>query len=788
MTIARSLLVVAAFVAGCSSSSSSTGPADAGHDATQPDGGEAGVDAGPAEGVLQHHNDGMRSGFYVDPAFTKAALTGIEPLPGFSATIETNVFAEPLFVQGGVGGQDALFVVTETNNVYALQADTGATLWKVSLGTPEPSSALPSLNNFRCGTIAPLGITSTPIIDPASRSLFVAAMTMNNGVPDYQVSALSLEDGSTSWTVDLNAKLAGFASLPLMQRGALALLNGILYIPFGGQAGGCVPFNGWVVGVPLANPQAPSGWHTGSSGGGIWAPSGAATDGTSVYVSTASPDTDGLSPIWSQNNTEAILRIGAGATFSGASTDYFVPKDWFDYGIAGSQLGAAGVILLDSPASTPSELAFAIGKTSDGYLVDRTNLGGIGSGVAQLASATSNWVEGAMATYSTGVGQYIAFTAPGSFCPANTDLSTLKVVAGSPPTLVPGWCAVQGGAGSPIATASAAATGNVTAKDVVVWGLGTGNQGTAGTGKLSAFDGDTGALLAQASTTMSNVQHWISPIVAKGRLYIAGNAHVYAFDLAGPRHAPPPRADAGADAGGPPASCLLTITPDQTDACAAYGLSCQGTSVYGTCMPPTEGLPCLPQVGCASGLSCVKVAGNATTTCQEPCGTTADCTNPFDSCGTAGGDGGTCLGASCGPSVDAGSYYAPCTTGTEGTCVPFFNASGSSSGMCLATGDAGATGCGLNRGSGLLCPEGSFCYTGTSNSACLPLCDFTHAAFGVDGGGPSCGPNAACMSLGPNVRFGACATACGGDAGTTCSAPLTCQVWNGVTNQSACLP
>src|SRR5580692_10201989 len=118
----RSTWVLPALVAalGCSSNSGTPGDAgnegaaheggvDAGPDATKHD---ASVDGGAAPvGVLQHHGDGTRAGFYVDPAFTKAALPGLEALPGFSATISGSVFAQPLFLQKGVKGTDAVFVV-----------------------------------------------------------------------------------------------------------------------------------------------------------------------------------------------------------------------------------------------------------------------------------------------------------------------------------------------------------------------------------------------------------------------------------------------------------------------------------------------------------------------------------------------------------------------------------------------------------------------------------------------------------------------------------------------------
>jgi outer membrane protein assembly factor BamB len=789
---------VSAFVA-CSSSNSVAPGEDGGHEGGDAMHGDAGGDgshpndAGAPLGVLQHHADGTRGGFYIDPAFTKKALPNLEALPGFGATLNASVLSQVLFLQKGAKGTDALYVVTEANDVLALNADTGAELWKTNLGTPEPQSAGPHFEGQPCGTVWPLGITGTPIIDLPSRSILVSAMTMKAGVPDFTVASLSVDDGTVAWTVDLNATVPEFSSLPQMQRGALALQNGVLYVPFGGQAGGCVPFHGWVIGVPLAAPHKPTGWHTGSSGAGIWAPSGAASDGTSVYVATASPDTYGISPNWSDNNIEAILRIGSGATFSGKRADYFVPTDWFDYGINGTQLGAAGVILFDMPGSTPSELALAIGKTSDAYLVDRTNLGGIGGEVAHLESATADWVEGAMAAYSTSEGEYVAMAAPGSFCKNPSDLSTIRIAAGSPPKIAGGWCATQGGAGSPIASASAAASGSQAANDVVVWGLGTNSYLGKGSGKLRAFDGDTGALLAESPTSMPDLEHWISPIVVRGRVYVAGDSHVYAFDLKGATHTPTNPPDAGAGDASAPGSCLLSVAPDQVDPCAPFGMSCQGNpdvSELGNCAIPVAGQACLATVGCSSGLACIDRGGK--TFCEPTCTTTSDCTDLFNECEpTADAGTSSCTQAACGPSTDGGgAYYGACA---GGTCVPFYLADGTTTGVCMASGgsdggiEAGAN-CGASRGGGALCPVGSFCFTGSSTNACLPFCDYTAATYGGDAGGAACGSGQTCVFLGGDLAAGACADSCDADGGTGCSPPFTCQTWNVLTNAAACLP
>ena len=120
--------------------------------------------------VTQHHNHDSRDGLFVDPAFTAAAAATVTRDLSFNGTIAGNVYAQPLYIENGPGGAAMVIAVTESNNVYALNAATGSIIWQRNVGTPI-TSGLP------CGNINPLGITGTPIVDLASRSLFFDAET-----------------------------------------------------------------------------------------------------------------------------------------------------------------------------------------------------------------------------------------------------------------------------------------------------------------------------------------------------------------------------------------------------------------------------------------------------------------------------------------------------------------------------------------------------------------------------------------------------------------------------------
>src|SRR5947208_9349969 len=126
----------------------------------------SGAEAHAQVNVTQEHNNPSRDGVYIDPAFTPSAAANLIRDLGFDGTISGNVYAQPLYIEGGPNGP-MIIAVTESNNVYALNATTGAVIWpRTDIGTPAPSgSPCP-------GNIIPVGITGTPVVDLGARSLF----------------------------------------------------------------------------------------------------------------------------------------------------------------------------------------------------------------------------------------------------------------------------------------------------------------------------------------------------------------------------------------------------------------------------------------------------------------------------------------------------------------------------------------------------------------------------------------------------------------------------------------
>jgi len=485
--------------------------------------------AAPADDVLQHHAHSSRDGQYVDPNLTQAAVANMRRDTSFNAPLVGPIYAQPLYVSNGPGGRAAFIVATELNNVVALDAATGAPLWSRNLGTPVPLSQLP------CGDIDPLGITGTPVIDLTARAVYLDAMTTpdDGTTKRHRVFALSLDDGSTlnGWPFDVSGLMASgatFDSSVQNQRGALILNQGTLYVPYGGHYGDCGDYHGWIVAVPVGNPGAATAFATQASGGGSWAPGGLASDGRWIFAATGNTS---FTDTW--GGGEAILRLGPGGAFSGNPADFFTPSNWRDLDAQDADLGGSGPVLIDVPGATPSQLVIALGKNGVAYLLDRNNLGGVGTGDGtvgegiQSLRVSGGLIINASAAYTVGSGTYVVFFAyyGGVGCPDGTggDLVALKIGISSPPTLSVAWCTDNPGSGSPIVTTTDGSS------QPVIWSV-----GSEGDNLLHAFNGETGETLFAGGgpdEQMTFVRRFQTPIVVNGRVFVAGDDALYAFTV-----------------------------------------------------------------------------------------------------------------------------------------------------------------------------------------------------------------------------------------------------------------
>ena len=497
--------------------------------------------------VTQEHNNASRNGVYIDAAFTPSAAANLTRDLSFNGTISGNVYAQPLYIEGGSNGP-MIIAVTESNNVYALNATTGTVIWQQNVGTPAPTGACP-------GNISPNGITGTPVVDLTSRSLFFDAVINGNPVKHF-IFSLNVDTGVTNagWPVDVNAvahyNAMNFDSFVQEERGGLALVNGIVYVSYSGYVGDCDNYHGWVVGVNINNPSTVGAWATTAVGGGIWGHGGVASDGTNMFVVTGNTFNTGGN--WMGG--EAIIRLQAGPIFTGQPTDYWAPTNWLSLDNSDTDLGGVSATVVDVPGANPSQLVLALGKDGNAYLVNRNNLGGIASPVAQANVGGINRGISAV-TYHTAQGTYIAF---------HNDLGQIrayKITATSPPTITFAWSQNQTGRGSPWVTTTDGTN------NTIVW-----VAGVAGDQRLHGYDGDTGAVIyagGGSNELMTGTRQWNTGIAARGHIYFGADNKVYAFMLPAGTPTPTPTATAMGTATATPTA---TVTPTPSEApCAAFG-------------------------------------------------------------------------------------------------------------------------------------------------------------------------------------------------------------------------
>jgi outer membrane protein assembly factor BamB len=467
------------------------------------------------DSILTYHGDSSRSGHYVVPGLSWEKARSVQMDRAFNARVAGSMYAQPLYWRPPGANTGVLFVATEDDVVQAFDATTGNELWRRVVGRPVRRSSLP------CGNINPLGITGTPVIDPATQAIYLDAAVERANGPRHELFALSTKDGNVlpGWPIDIADALQRsgrhFDPRVQNQRSALTLLNDMLYVAFGGHFGDCGDFHGWVVGISLRDPRKLVSFETRARGGGIWAPGGLSVSEHDIYFATG--NTFGART-WSGG--EAVFRVGADLRRSDDKRSYFAPSDWKTLDAGDVDLGGSNPLPLDvGGADSGRALILALGKDGKAYLLDRNNLGGVGG---QLAAATvsQSSIMTSPATFRVGNDVFVAFQASGAHCPQpgrRHDLTALKIAAGSPPAMATAWCGALRGRGSPIATTTDGHS------NPIVWMLGAG-----GDDQLHAFRGDTGEPIF-VSETLRGLRPFQTLITTQDRLYVGADGRIYAF-------------------------------------------------------------------------------------------------------------------------------------------------------------------------------------------------------------------------------------------------------------------
>src|SRR5215831_11206039 len=221
-------------------------------------------DTSDAPSVVTQHNDNGRAGANVRETILNTSNVNSDRFGKlFSRQVDGCIYAQPLFVpdvsipQQGI--HNVVYVATEHDSVYAYDADdatASSPLWQVSLGNSVPSSDISP--DYRDLT-PEIGITSTPVIDANSGTIYVVAKTKDESGWHQKLHALDISTGIEKFggPVEISASVQGFGDgnvggvisfNPLLQlnRPGLLLSSGVVYIAFGSH-GDTDPYHGWVL-------------------------------------------------------------------------------------------------------------------------------------------------------------------------------------------------------------------------------------------------------------------------------------------------------------------------------------------------------------------------------------------------------------------------------------------------------------------------------------------------------------------------------------------------------------
>ncbi len=516
-------------------------------------------------GVFTQHNDIGRTGQNInETVLTPANVNSTTFGKLFRQAVDGQVYAQPLYVPNVIiAGQahNVIYVATEADSVFAFDADsnTGASanpLWRASLidtahGAAPGATPVDAVNGINCNALVPLvGVTSTPVIDPSTNTMYVVAKSAENKGYVQRFHAIDITTGaekpqgsvviagSVPGTGDAssNGTLAFDAKMHLNRPGLL-LLNGVVYVGFGSNCDNA-PFHGWLfaydattsalraVFVPTPNGSDGAIWNSGTGLSG--------DSNANLYIATGNGTFDtGHTPSTELGDSFVKLFLNGSSL---TVTDYFTPYNQSADNTGDLDVGSGGVLLLpDQPGSFPHQLVLAA-KGRWMYEVNRDQMTvnnlhyclssctGDPQIISEFQPVGDSWCTPAYWNgsiyYGGSNGDLSVYTLNGGI------LSSIPSSLSTNPILFPG------------ATPSISASGSTNG---IVWAVDTSNFGGYGPPSapaiLHAYDATNVAHELYNTTqvltrdVMGNAVKFVVPTIANGKVYVGTQTEVDVFGL-----------------------------------------------------------------------------------------------------------------------------------------------------------------------------------------------------------------------------------------------------------------
>jgi hypothetical protein len=459
-----------------------------------------------------------------EPGLSPATVGGGSFGQLFATHVDAQVYAQPLIVDqptGGGGPTTDVIVATENNTVYSLNGTTGAVQWTSHLDSPWLSSV------NKCGDINPLiGITSTPVYDPASQTLYVVAVTTGGNesiaTPTVKLFALDEQTGTVKWNTAIggspvNAPKLTFNAAWERQRPGLLMMNGWVYMGFGSYCD-FGSYVGYVAGVHTTD-HSQTLWsaETGSASdqAGIWhAGGGLVSDGPGrIFLTTG----NGVSPAPSTGSPtpselgDSVVRLSVGSTGVLSASDFFSPANAPALDQADVDFGSGGPMVLPFTTSAHAGLLVQAGKDGRVFLLDTHALGGRNATTDHPVSMTGpyggQWGHPA-AFGGSGGNDYVYYVGENDylrvlkFDGSNATTPVLRLTANSPGTF--GYSS-----GSPVVTSN-----GTDPASAIVWNVATPSSGS-NAARLQAFL----AVPGPGSATLTQI--WSAPVGQSAKFAVA---------------------------------------------------------------------------------------------------------------------------------------------------------------------------------------------------------------------------------------------------------------------------
>jgi len=482
----------------------------------------------------------------------------------FAYSVDGYVYAQPLYLAAvNIGGstRSVVLVATEHDSVYAFDAAQNQQLWKASLidtahGAAGGATTVASADIGTNDIVPEVGITSTPVIDPVTGTLYVVSKSKESGAYIQRLHALDVSTGNekSGSPVVIQGSVAGggigsvggnvaFQSQWELNRVGLLLLNGYVYVAFGAH-GDNGPYHGWVFAFNAANLQQTAIYNSspGGKGNGIWeSGAGLAADtvngvsrllfSTGNFFSSGNLGPNPTPPYTNnQDYSNAVVRLESNNGGLQVA-DEWTPFDQDQLSAADTDQGSGGVLILpDQPGAHLHELV-QVGKNGRIEVIDRDNLGGFNTSVNNIAQEIGGKISGLWSTPAYWNGN-VYFWGNGDvlkqFSLTNGQLSASPVATAAINSTFPG--------ASPVISSNGTSGG-------ILWAIRSDAYNSGGPSVLYAFDATNVATQLYNSSQNSardaagKAVKFAVPIVANGKVYVGAQGEVDVYGALG--SAPP---------------------------------------------------------------------------------------------------------------------------------------------------------------------------------------------------------------------------------------------------------